>query len=313
MHIVFCADRRVLPGLHVAMFSLLERSAESCQPISIHLFSDDITEPDIGALNSTLHSTRKPFELILRRIEPDVFRSFPPLNGSHAVYYRLHAASVIDADRFLYLDADTLCDTDVSPLLDFCFHGHPAAWSPEAPLALAADRKVAEELGNPADEPYFNSGVILINAPEWRRQKVSERAMDYLATHIPDYWDQSALNVVLHRTSARLDPRFNTIANHRSNWPHIRHPYGANDRLIHFVDTPKPWDRGARFLHPQSTLWHSVLEKTAFGSLRAWQQSLPPQAPLTPAAKAARRKSLKDKCLFTAYRRGWPIPIKGIP
>lgn len=313
MHIVFCADRRVLPGLHVAIFSALDRAGPSCLPLEIHLFSDDLTDADIVGIEATLRAAAKPFTLALHAVDPAAFRDFPSLNGSHATYYRLHAASLVEADRFLYLDADTVCDTDVSELLEFDFHGHAAAWTPEAPLALSVDRQVAHELGNPAGEPYFNAGVVLINATEWRRQRVTERAMEYLATHVPRYWDQSALNVVLHRASALLDPRYNTIANHRSNWPHIRHSYGKNNRLIHFVDSPKPWDPGARFLHPQFALWQSVLRKTSFGSLRDWQHSLPPAPAITPAIKAARRKALKDKLLFTAYCGGWPIPIKGIP
>jgi len=310
MHIVLCADRQVLPGLHVAMFSLLDHIGCHAR---FHLLSDDLTETDRAVLEATLQATGKPFDLTHHRIETAVFGSFPALHGSRATYYRLHAPSVIDADRFLYLDADTLCDIDISPLLEFDFQGYPAAWTPEAPLALAVDREVARELGNSADEHYFNAGVILVNVPEWRRQKVSERAMDYLATHAPAFHDQSALNIVLHRNSVHLDPRFNTIANHRSNWPHIRHPYGQNHRLIHFVDSPKPWDPAARLVHPQYALWHSVLKKTAFGSLRAWQRSLPPRPPLSVSAKAARRKALKDKLLFTAYRHKLPVRIKGVP
>lgn len=312
MTIVFCADRKVLPGLHVTMFSLLEHAGPPCLPIRFHLFSDDLAQSDCSSLKDTLYTTGKPFDFSHHRIDPEAFRSFPPLNGSRATYYRLHAASIIESERFLYLDADILCDIDIAPLLDFDFQGHPVAWTTEASLALAGDRQVAHELGNSANEPYFNAGVILINAPEWRRQRISERAMEYLSAHAPAFHDQSALNVILHRASAHLDPRFNTIANHRSNWPHIRHPYGENHRLIHFVDFPKPWDLAARFIHPQYALWHSVLEKTSFGNLRSWRKSLPARPPLSAAIRAGYRKALKDKLLFTAFRRDWPIPIKGI-
>lgn len=312
MTIVFCADRMVLPGLHVAMFSLLDRAGSPCLPVHFHLFTDDLAETDRTTLEATLHATGKPFDLALHRIDPAAFDSFPALNGSRATYYRIHATSVLQTERFLYLDADTLCDTDISPLLEFDFGDLPAAWTPEAPLAKAADRQVARELGNSANEPYFNAGVILINTPEWRRQRVSERAMDYLATHSSAFHDQSALNVVLHRASSVLDPRFNSIANIRANWPHIRHPYGANHRLIHFVDSPKPWDLAACLTHPHYALWHSVLEKTAFGNLHSWRKSLPARPPLSIAVRASYRKSFKDKLLFTAYRHNWPIKVKGV-
>jgi len=306
MHLVLCADRQALPGLHVAMFSVLDHIGTRPH---FHLFSHDLTEADRAALASTLTATDKPFDLTHHPIDPADFRGFPPLQGSHATYFRLHALSAIDADTLLYLDADTLCDIDVAALAGFDFHDHPAALTPEAPLHLAADRDVARQLGNPTGPPYFNAGVILVNTAEWRKQNVSGRAIEYLASHSPAYHDQSALNIVLHRNAAHLDPVYNTIANHRSHWPAIRRPYGQNHRLIHFLDVPKPWHPAARFLHPQFPLWQSVLKKTAFGNLDAWHRSRPKPAPLTPAAL---RKALKDKLLFTAYRYHLPIPIKGL-
>jgi lipopolysaccharide biosynthesis glycosyltransferase len=40
-------------------------------------------------------------------------------------------------------------------------------------------------LGMPANAPYFNSGVMLINLPAWRRENVSERALVFLQQY-PD-------------------------------------------------------------------------------------------------------------------------------
>ncbi len=40
MNIVFCVDRGVLPGLHVAAFSLLERMSPAVTRTCITIFSD---------------------------------------------------------------------------------------------------------------------------------------------------------------------------------------------------------------------------------------------------------------------------------
>ena len=116
MNIVFCVDRGVLPGLHVAAYSLLDRTHPVAGKMHFSVFSDGLQETDMVLLRQTLTRTGKPFELELRRLDPTVLTGFPPLNGSLAAYYRLLAAQVMAVDRFLYVDADTLCDLDVSEL-----------------------------------------------------------------------------------------------------------------------------------------------------------------------------------------------------
>jgi lipopolysaccharide biosynthesis glycosyltransferase len=311
MDIIFCADRKVLPGLHVAAWSLLERVGLACLPLRFHLFSDQFDETDANLLRATLDKTGKPYDLKLHTIDPSLFQDFPPLNGSWATYYRLHAATVVEADRFLYVDADTLCDIDISPLMDFDFAGKPAAWVPEAPLAHAVDRKVAEELGNSADIPYFNAGVILINGPEWKRQKISERAMNYLAESTPAFWDQSALNMVLHQNSVVLDERFNTIANMRKHWPVLCMGYGNTGSLIHFLDYPKPWDFLGEWVCPFHAIWHEVLQRTVFAGFRSWKSAPSRRIPTSMRAMKNYKKSVKDRLILTAYKRGFITRLKG--
>lgn len=313
MDIVFCADRRVLPGLHVAMYSLLNRIGSTVSETRFHLFNDDFDVADLELLRQTLSVTGKKFSLELRRVDAKLFANFPPLNGSYATYYRLMAVQTLPVERFLYVDADTLCDVDVGELNDFDFAGAPAALVPEAPLAGAADRFVAEQLGNSTTEPYFNCGVILVNVPEWRRQRVTERAMEYLATHHPTFWDQSALNVVLHGNARILDERFNCIANMRKHWPVLRLTGAPIERLVHFLDYPKPWDWLGEFVNPYHRLWRAALAKTALKNFRSWHNTPARKFPQTRKAWSGYKKLLKDRCLFAGYARGWLKRVKGVP
>ena len=101
MNIVFCADRSVLPGLHVAAYSLLERISEQAGVTRITVFSDALDEQDLVLLKQTLSAAGKEFVLDLRRVDAAAFAGFPSLNGSWATYYRLFAAQVMEVDRFL--------------------------------------------------------------------------------------------------------------------------------------------------------------------------------------------------------------------
>ncbi|HTA29983.1 MAG TPA: glycosyltransferase family 8 protein [Candidatus Cybelea sp.] len=313
MNVVFCVDRSVLPGLHVAAYSLLEQIHPTVEQTNFSVFSDELAEADLALLRQTLANLNKSFTLVLRRVNTAQLAGFPPLNGSLAAYYRLLAAQLMDVERFLYVDADTLCDVDLSELNGLDMGCAPAGLVPEAPMALAIDRFVALQMGNSPDEPYYNSGVILVNVAEWRRQRVTERAMEYIAAHRPPYHDQSALNVVLRGSAFTLDERFNCITNMRRHWSALRLPCGQTGRLLHFVDYPKPWNLFGEFVHPHYRLWRSALDKTALKGCRSWHAGPSRKFPASRKAWNGYKKALKDRLLFAGYSSGWLKKIKGVP
>ncbi|HEY1662547.1 MAG TPA: glycosyltransferase family 8 protein [Verrucomicrobiae bacterium] len=312
MNIVFCADRSVLPGLHVAVYSLLERISPAVGQTRFFVFSDSLDDEDIGLLRQTLAGLNKPFELELRRVDAARFAGFPSLNGSWATYYRLSVPELLEVDRFLYVDADTLCDTDVSEVQRIEMQSFPAGWVSEAPLPLAVDRQVADQLGNKKDDFYFNAGVMLFNVPEWRRQKITDKAMSYIAAHRPQFHDQSAFNVVLHGNVSELDSKFNCMSNMRKNWPALTAPYGKIGKLVHFLDYPKPWDWLGELVHPQYRLWRSVLEKTAMKDFRSWHNTPARKLPRNQKAFGGYKKIIKDRILFSGYSKAWLKNVKGI-
>jgi lipopolysaccharide biosynthesis glycosyltransferase len=312
MNVVFCADKGVLPGLPVAAYSLLDRISPEVAITRFHIFSDALDEGDITLLHQTLGSLKKPYSLELRRVDPAQFKGYPSLNGSWATYYRLGVPRELDVDRFLYVDADTLCDVDVSPLNSLEMGVAPMAWVPEAPLALAADLWVVNQLKHTPEDLYFNAGVMLVNRVEWIQQRISEQCMEYIAKNRPAFHDQSAMNYILFRKSLALDDKYNCISNMRKNWRWLKQPYGQVNRLIHFLDYPKPWDLGAELIHPQHHLWWTVLEKTGLRDFRSWQNTPVRRWPHTRKAKIGYKKAIKDKLLFTCYSKGWIKNIKGI-
>jgi lipopolysaccharide biosynthesis glycosyltransferase len=233
--------------------------------------------------------------------------------GSLAIYYRLVVPDLLDVDRFIYVDVDTLCDTDLGELAELDIGNSPAGLVPEAPLAKAVDRFVAKQLGGSPDEPYFNAGVILVNVVEWRRQKIAAQALNYIAAHRPAFHDQAALNYVLYHNAFILDDKFNCIANMRKSWPVLCRAWGQADRLFHFLDYPKPWDFLGEYVHPQYRLWQSVLDKTAMKGFRSWHATPSRKFPRTSKAWTGYKKVLKDRLLFAGYSSGWFKRVKGVP
>jgi lipopolysaccharide biosynthesis glycosyltransferase len=309
MDIVFCCDRRVLAGLHVAAMSVLSHLASTVARPVFWVFSDEIDSADLALLHSTLESTGRPFTLHLRTVDATALQAFPSMTGSLAAYYRLLVPAQIDADRYLYLDVDTLCQADLSAAMNLDLADHPIALSTECPMALSADKSVVDLLGAKATGDYFNSGVMLVDRCRWREKNVTARCLEFLSQHQVNYHDQSAINHVLHGDIGRLPPHFNCYTNVRTNWPALRPPLENSDQLLHFIDSPKPWSRHGRWVHPFGGEWWSAYRKTA-------HYRVGPRPDLEIELKWKQwpvyKKVLKDRLLFSLYSLGWICP-KGVP
>jgi UDP-D-galactose:(glucosyl)LPS alpha-1,3-D-galactosyltransferase len=185
---------------------------------------------------------------------PEAFRMLPLQQDSRLVYIstgmylRLFIPEALppDLDRFLYLDIDTMCVADLRPL-----------WAlPSGPHLLAAVRDlytktIGHGWGVPGAEgrldpaaPYFNSGVLLVNAPLWREQKVTERCLDYLAQHRTRlrFPDQDALNLVNYGQWLRLPRQWNYMGSHVLEPTDESQPNDEDARILHFTGKPKPWE-----------------------------------------------------------------------
>ena len=315
MNILFCLDRRMLDGLHVTAYSILENRVENADPVHFHVFSDDLAAADLSLLRATLEGTGKPFTLDLRRIDPEPFAQFPALNGSLATYYRLLVPQELEVDRFLYLDVDLLCRMDLQPLYTADLQGCPVGMVPEAPLASCIDETVRGLMKDFSEgEAYYNAGVLLVDAARWREEGLTMKCLEFVSAHRPQFHDQSAMNMLLRGRIRSLPHHYNLRTNAREDWPRLKSPLCGAGCVLHFVDYPKPWDRGARFLHPMGSLWARYLRKTALpGAPRLHE--IRKMRPIRWNRKTLRayRKSLKDALLFKLYNRGILKRVKGMP
>ena len=306
MTIVFCADRGILAALHVAARSVLESFRGAPHFV---ILTDELDDADIGLLRATLDETGRKYSLDCRRIDGKPLEGFPKLAGRHSTYFRLLIPDVIEDRSCLYLDADILCRCDLSVLSEIDLAGKPVALVPEAPIESCPDRQVQALLGATARGQYYNAGVSLIDCHLWRSEDLKSRCFDFIAEHRPAYWDQSALNYVLHGRIAELPGCCNRHSNVRANWPLFRRPHNGSGQLIHFVDFPKPWSFLGRQIHPLGKLWWQAYGTTAHAATR---REKPRVMEWSARTKAGYQKCLKDKLLFALYCRGWFIP-KGVP
>lgn len=129
---------------------------------------------------------------------------------SEAASFRLMLPELLpEQDKVLYIDCDVILRQDVARLYSETDLGDN--WLGvvyEAPIEGQAAR--FEALGcNPRE--YFNSGFLLMNLEQMRREKVSEKLLDACRVDWLEFPDQDALNQVCQGHVVPLSPVYNSI------------------------------------------------------------------------------------------------------
>ena len=109
-------------------------------------------------------------------------------------------------DRVLYLDVDTLVLGDLAPLWEADLRGN--ALGAVSTVFQANHRWHAGELGL-APREYFNSGVLLMDLDQMRRDATMDRVVDLVRGNAFEWPDQDALNLAFAGRWHHLHPRFN--------------------------------------------------------------------------------------------------------
>jgi lipopolysaccharide biosynthesis glycosyltransferase len=159
---------------------------------------------------------------------------------SHMAYCRILLPHLLAVPRVIYLDCDVLVFRDLSQLFDRQLSTGKvlAAASDSETWSLGQDSLiVANAMNLPVEGAYFNSGVMLMNLDELRRQHFLQCAVEFLNRwrgHY-GYWDQSAINFLLHAQIEELPEYWN-----RASWRFDAQQNNDLDCVIHYT-TSAPW------------------------------------------------------------------------
>jgi Lipopolysaccharide biosynthesis proteins, LPS:glycosyltransferases len=195
-------------------------------------------------------------------IDASIFRGFTLGPGkSHMAYCRILLPRVLDVPRLIYLDCDVLVFRDLSELFDLKLSSGKilAAVRDSETLSLGDDsRIVADAMKLPAQAAYFNSGVMLMNLDELRKQNFLERSLEFLETWRGGYrfWDQSAINFLLHGQIDALPEYWN-----RASWQFDKQEENDLGCVLHYTSSA-PWLRdtpGPAQALFQQFAWHAGL------------------------------------------------------
>jgi len=161
-------------------------------------------------------------------------------------YARIHLSAYLpDATRVILLDSDVLALTCVGRLWDTPLEGAVAGATvdPFVPFVSSRDGLARyAELGMPADAPYLNAGVMLVDLDRWRREEIARKAFAYIQKNwqVTRWYDQDALNAVLAGRWRELDGRWQAQPR-AADLSMAGGAAGAQPWIVHFSGRLKPW------------------------------------------------------------------------
>lgn len=258
--IAVAADVAYLMPLATTLRSISDNNKQSW-PLRFFVLNDGI---DCGArkqIESSLPDGAAVFQWIDIDLKPfQAFKTLPRI--SKMTFARLALPFVLPAhiETVIYLDIDVLVLGSLAGLSSVLLNDAPFA-AVKDPLDLCIHDPSARDVGVPVVNKYFNAGMLLIQPFHWRKQCISERAIDYL-TNFPQtpFADQDALNVAADGVWLELSNVWN-FQGHRTTdiqkWQPSRKP-----RVIHFVTEQKPWK--PQFLSAYAQLYDLYRGRTKF-------------------------------------------------
>lgn len=209
LNVLYQFNEKYAPYAGVSITSLFENNKQY-EYIDVYILGEKLSNDSVEKLKCLAKKYRR--NLIFKETENLILKmeewGIPKYRGSYSANMRLFLPMILEegVSRILYLDADTVVVGSVNELFDMEMN--------EYSLAMALDSLGGEHkknIGINENDYYFNSGVILFEMNNWRKNELSQKIVAHIKdgnTHYPSP-DQDLLNVVCKNNILPLDARYN--------------------------------------------------------------------------------------------------------
>ena len=242
-------------------------------PVHFYFLSDGISEEQESGIAATVTNLGG----IITFIPTGNIKIEAHTSGhvNRAAYLRLLLDQLLPASvtKVIYLDTDLLVLDDIEKLWNTPLGGPPLAAVPDLGI-LCSKRMVKQKevtLGLKAGDPYFNSGVMVLDLAAWRQHHYGQQVLEKVEQGAYRHHDQDGLNLVFQGNWMPLPLRWNVIPPvftlplkvlSSGQWKTSAIRAAENPAVFHWAGRYKPWEfaRDGAF----NEKYYDVLAKTAF-------------------------------------------------
>ena len=263
--IVMACDESYAMQLAIALRSAVDAN-RSGEPLDVYVLCDDFS----SSMRQRVMNSLPEGSSVIRWVPVDLspfegFSTLPHISKMTFARFTIPRIFARDVGRVLYLDADILVLDDLGPLWETDLKG--------AVIGAVLDRILDPQIKArapglekfPRVRDYFNAGVLLIDLDRWRKERISENALEYLGGH-PDspLADQDALNVTCDGRWTELGLRWNFYDHFKTAI--LQMPPAERPKIAHFTGQ-KPWKASA--LSVNADLYEIFRNRTRFARTRS--------------------------------------------
>lgn len=259
MNIVYIATNSYVSALGISLTSLFENSKDIVS-LNIYFLSPDLNHTNQSLLTNLAEKYKRKIYYININDYQDIFSHSSHTSGFHPIVLaRLLLSEYLPESltSVLYLDCDVIINSSIAELQNINLSNYAFAAIPELYMPPARKR----QLGLALSQPYYNSGVLLINLSFWRTHNLKDKFFEYYnkAGEKLLYPDQDVLNFCCQNQILELSHKYNFSpalryfpryfikkyqpAYYRKN----KEDYFAiikKPAIIHFLGEERPWFRG---------------------------------------------------------------------
>lgn len=264
MELLVTVDKNYIPPLQVMLTSLHMNNPG--EDVELYLLHSRLQEKELEPLEK--QCGRLGYKFFPVKIEDSWFSQAPVTKQyPREMYYRLLAPCFLPQKlhRILYLDPDILVINSLKPLWETDMKGRLFAAAAHTGKTNLANNINQVRMGT--TNKYFNSGVLLINLDQGRKEILPEEIFQYAGEHAKELLlpDQDILNAVFGSRTLELDDYlWNYDARNYSTY--LLRSGGVcdmdwvmgNTGILHFCGKTKPWQAG--YIHRFGILYKHYMQ-----------------------------------------------------
>lgn len=264
MELLVTVDKNYIPPLQVMLTSLYMNNPG--EDVEMYLLHSRLQEKELEPLEK--QCGRLGYKFFPVKIEDSWFSQAPVTKQyPREMYYRLLAPCFLPQKlhRILYLAPDILVINSLKPLWETDMKGRLFAAAAHTGKTNLANNINQVRLGT--THKYFNSGVLLINLDQGRKEILPEEIFRYAGEHAKELLlpDQDILNAVFGSRTLELDDYlWNYDARNYSTY--LLRSGGVcdmdwvmgNTGILHFCGKTKPWQAG--YIHRFGILYKHYMQ-----------------------------------------------------
>lgn len=205
---------------------------------NIHILTDYISDKNKKRLDS-LKSIRG-FKIKYYNVSAKEFETLrPDHNLGLSSFFRLKAFELFKFDKVLYLDCDLIVRKDIKELYATDITDYYCAGVEDI-----IGKNLIEKYNLCLTTTYVNSGVLLINLENCRKNDISKKLFEFLEAPYDDRMaDQDLLNYILQNHILALDLKWNCMYKFHNTYDDKDYydKVAKDPSIIHYITEKKPW------------------------------------------------------------------------